>query len=142
MEEYEELLEVAESFTGCLTEATFDTESENFIMSLNGEIEAFANRRLCDVASTLSHSLDHAITNSFMVNSARMVDRVQYMTSAQRADLFAKIELGVRKFVKSNIRGKDDQETNELATRLSNSIIMGIKSRIEGGQADLAQKEI
>lgn len=127
----DELFEVSDNTMQIVTEATFETEVNSFLLAIDSEIDAFSNRAILSQANKFGMSFDDAYTNIFKLASDKMIKRVQFMTSHQRGELFAKIEIDIKKHIKDRYPGRDEKETNELAFSLINATILEIKKRLD-----------
>lgn len=138
----DEIILESERACGELTEGSFEYEADSFTGSLMTELEAFANRSMVQHTEEFKRAFDAPLTMDFQEGAKKLIERFQVMTHAQRAELYGKIELAVKNEVKAKYRGRDMNDVNELASKLSMNIILGLKSKIEGGDKNLEQEEV
>lgn len=138
----DEVILESERACGELTEGSFDYEADGFVSSLMTELEAFANRSMLQHTDELKKAFDAPLTLDFEQGSEKLIARFQLMTHLQRGELYGKIEHSVKSEVKAKYRGRDMNDVNELASKLSTSVILGLKSKIEGGDKNLEQHEV
>lgn len=138
---FDDIIKESEMACGELTEGSFDYEADGFTSCLMTEIGAFANRSMVQHTNEFKKAFSNPLTSDFEQGSQKLIERFQTMTHLQRGELYGKIELAVKNEVKEKYRGRDMNDANELASKLSTNVILGLKSKIEGGDKNLEQYE-
>ena len=139
---FDDIIKESEMACGELTEGSFEYEADGFTSCLMTEMEAFANRSMVQHTDEFKKAFDNPLTLDFEQGSQKLVERFQTMTHLQRGELYRKIELAVKDEVKAKYRGRDMNDANELASKLSTSVILGLKAKIEGGDKNLETVEV